>query len=106
MAERRGPSIVFLESNQYPLRVPLSFPHAHLLASRLRLAVGEDVGASTGPLVDDPSWQGIGLQRRQSSVDVRLRALGYSRDVALKAGDATYLAELVEEIVAAGPRWA
>ena len=103
MAERRGPSIVFLEPDRYPLRAPLSFPHAHRLAARLRAAVGEDVEASTGPLIDDPGWEGIALQRRQSQVDVRLRALGFDRDVVLEAGDAAHLADLLEQAVSFGP---
>lgn len=48
LAERRGPAIVFLEPSRYPLRAPLSFPHADHLAIRLGRAVGEDIEAPIG----------------------------------------------------------
>ncbi len=99
MSERRGPSIVFLDPDRYPLRASLSFTHGQRLAARLRAAAGEDPEASTGPPVDDPSWQGIALERRGPGVDIRLRALGFDRDVTLEADDATCLAELLEQIV-------
>ncbi|MEZ5247173.1 MAG: hypothetical protein R2707_18950 [Acidimicrobiales bacterium] len=92
------PSVIFLTRGRLPVRADLPHPGAHRLAERVRIALGDRPGRTTGPLIDDPRWRGIGVAREDDSVRLRLHTDAFDRTVVLDPDAARLLADLLGDL--------